>query len=66
MSQTMTNDENKSRPPKVSRMARVNERLAQKLEILAERNLTSLGSELNRAVRLLLEQESLWPDPPVQ
>ena len=42
-------------------MVRIRERLAAQLDILAQRNETSIVEEANRAVRLLLEQSGLWP-----
>lgn len=56
----------KKQPPsddrhKPSRMIRLKERLAVQLEIVAERNATSLTEEVNRAVREMLQREGLWP-----
>ncbi|HTU22502.1 MAG TPA: hypothetical protein VMG10_30975 [Gemmataceae bacterium] len=46
---------------KPSTQVRLNIRLAEQLEKLAERNATSVTQEANRAVRLLLEEAGLWP-----
>jgi hypothetical protein len=46
---------------KPSRMARVRDSLAKKLDDLADRNATDFTEELNRAVRELLQREGLWP-----
>ncbi len=48
---------------KPSRMVRLKESLARRLDSLVERNATSLAQEVNRAVRELLEREGLWPPP---
>ncbi len=59
---------NKKKPQadrhKPSRMARVREILAKRLDILAERNATDFTEELNRAARELLVREGLWPPKP--
>lgn len=49
---------------KPSRLVRVKELFAPGLERVAALRGTSLAEEVNRAVRELLERESLWP--PVQ
>lgn len=46
---------------KPSRLIRLKESLAKRLEELADRNATSLTQEANRAVRELLEKNGLWP-----
>lgn len=56
-----TSDESPKNRHKPSRMSRIRERLAAQLDILAQRNETSIVEEADRAVRLLLEQSGLWP-----
>jgi len=46
---------------KPSRQVRVNPKLAAALDKLAARNATTAPIEANRAIRELLERESLWP-----
>jgi hypothetical protein len=46
---------------KTGKRVRVRLPLLKQLNKLTERNLTDLADEVNRAVRLLLEQEGLWP-----
>lgn len=46
---------------KPAKMVRVNSRLAEVLELVAERNATTFPTEVNRAIRELLEREHLWP-----
>ncbi len=48
---------------KPSRMTRIRGRLADQLQKLVDRNETDFTSEVNRAVRELLEREQLWPPP---
>lgn len=48
---------------KPSKQVRLRKSLADQLEVLAERNATTVPEEVNRAVRLLLEREGLWPPP---
>lgn len=56
MSKRKANDRHKP-----SRMVRIREPLAKQLKALADKNASSMSEEANRAVRLLLEQEGLWP-----
>lgn len=49
---------------KDSHPVRVRRVLADQLKILAERNVTTVPDEVNRAVRELLEREGLWPPKP--
>ncbi|MFO0880711.1 MAG: hypothetical protein U0840_25545 [Gemmataceae bacterium] len=55
----------KSRDRRVTpkRMVRVHETLCELLEGVANRRLTDLTAEVERAVRELLEREGLWPPP---
>jgi hypothetical protein len=48
---------------KPSRQVRLKKVLADRLEVLADRNATSVPDEVNRAVRELLQREGLWPPP---
>lgn len=48
---------------KASKPTRIRPRLAQQLEDLAERRETDVTTEVNRAVREMLEREHLWPPP---
>jgi hypothetical protein len=43
---------------------RMHELLRQQLEVLAERNLTDLSTEVTIAIRERLERAGLWPPPP--
>jgi hypothetical protein len=54
-------DEKRKDRHKPSRMVRIKERLARQLDHLVERNESSVTSEVNRALRELLEREKLWP-----
>lgn len=46
---------------KPSRMTRVRESLAKQLDILVERRASDFTEQVNQAIRLMLEQEGLWP-----
>ncbi len=46
---------------KVNRMARVRERLAVQLDLVAAERDTDFTEEVNRAVREMLEREGKWP-----
>jgi hypothetical protein len=48
---------------KPSRMMRISERLAELLDGLAERNVSSAPAEANRLIREGLERMGLWPPP---
>lgn len=54
---------NRDRRVTPKRMVRVHETLAQLLEKVADRRLTDLTAEVERACRELLEREGLWPPP---
>ncbi len=56
----------KSRDRRVTpkRMIRVHETLCSLLQKVADRRLTDLTAEVERAVRELLEREGLWPPTP--
>lgn len=57
----------KKKPKKAEKQAvggrpmRVRHVLAERLDMLAERNATTATEEMNRAVREYLEREKLWP-----
>lgn len=48
---------------KPTRMVRIPEVLAEQLDSLAKRKVTNVTQEVIRAVREMLERESLWPPP---
>lgn len=48
---------------KPGRMVRLKELLAQRLDVLVDRNATNITQEVQRAVREYLERQGLWPPP---
>jgi hypothetical protein len=46
---------------KPTRMVRIRELLAKQLDKLTEKNASDFTEEVNRAVRMLLASEGLWP-----
>lgn len=57
---------NERKPERKIRMVKVKDVLARIVEAMALERASSIGVEVNRAVREMLERENRWPPQPAQ